>query len=206
MGNYDWSPDLQHFLGDWITPKRAIAMRGGQSQLAKEYLLNRLRIGVIRAVARHGPKSMANKEIADLVAVPSAYFESFAPFSEHQFWEIGDAKFAIGGTTGYGDWKVVTYVGVRLHPALGEEKAAAASIALNSFPVQRAIPYKAGRPPSDEAIIAKAHEMHERGMTSLEIARDMRRESGFENAGNVHVRELIRGIFPRTGRPKRKSS
>lgn len=206
MGNYDWLPDLQHFLGDWITPKNAITIVGGSSQSAKQFLLNRLRIGVIRAVARHGPKSVASKQISELVAVPPEYFERFVPFSDQHFWEIGDAKFAIGGTTGYGDWKEITYVGLRLHPSLGEEKIPKTSRASNSLPVQRANPHKAGRPPSDDEIIAKAHEMHNRGMKALEIARDMHLESGFENAGNVHVREKIRGIFSRTGRPRGKSS
>ena len=56
---------------------------------------------------------------------------------------------------------------------------------------------KKGWPPRDEAILAKADEMKERGMGSYEIAAKMRHEPGFENTGTTVVRNLIKGRWNR---------
>lgn len=56
------------------------------------------------------------------------------------------------------------------------------------------------RPPSDEAICAKADEMRARGLNGREIAARMRMEPGFENAGTVIVRSAILGRY-KAGRP-----
>jgi hypothetical protein len=64
----------------------------------------------------------------------------------------------------------------------------------------RAPSVKAARPPSDDAIVAKADQMRGRGMTTYEIAKRMRLEPGFENVATRTVRDLIRGRYPRTGR------
>lgn len=72
-------------------------------------------------------------------------------------------------------------------------------------PAGRAPSVKAARPPSDAAILAKADEMKSRGMKAREIASAMRLEPGFENAGTVHVRELIGGRWKPTGRPRKNA-
>jgi hypothetical protein len=62
---------------------------------------------------------------------------------------------------------------------------------------------KTGRPPSDEQILAKAEEMRSRGMNSYEIAAAMRHEPGFEHAGTVLVRQLVKGRWKPSGRPQK---
>lgn len=66
----------------------------------------------------------------------------------------------------------------------------------------RAPSVKAGRPPSDDDILAKADEMKQRGLTGYEIASQMRLEAGFENVSTIAVRELIKGRWKAPGRPK----
>jgi hypothetical protein len=67
--------------------------------------------------------------------------------------------------------------------------------------VKRAPSVKKGKPPSDESILAKADEMHGRGMGCYAIASAMRDEPGFENVSVTAVRELLKGRWPR-GRRK----
>lgn len=66
----------------------------------------------------------------------------------------------------------------------------------------RAPSVKKGRPPSKEKILAKADEMHERGMTCRDIASGIHEEPGFENVGTVEARKLLKGRWPRGRRPK----
>lgn len=62
----------------------------------------------------------------------------------------------------------------------------------------RATSVKAGRPPNDAAILAKADEMRARGIRDgRTIARSMRHELGFENVATTSVRALIKGRWPR---------
>ncbi len=70
----------------------------------------------------------------------------------------------------------------------------------------RAPSVKRGYPPSDDAILNKADEMHDRGLNARDIASQMHLEEGFENVATTVVRELIKGRFRRTGRPKRNNS
>lgn len=56
---------------------------------------------------------------------------------------------------------------------------------------------------SDAEIIAKADELHGNGFGFTEISKRIKFEPGFENVQNRHVRELISGRYPRTGRPKK---
>ncbi|MEZ5784727.1 MAG: hypothetical protein R3D70_24790 [Rhizobiaceae bacterium] len=70
----------------------------------------------------------------------------------------------------------------------------------------RAPSVKGGHAPSDEEIVAKAHEMKAWGMDGRTIAKEMRHEHGFENVGTTHVRELIKGIWKPGGRPKQKGA
>ena len=68
----------------------------------------------------------------------------------------------------------------------------------------RAPAVKIGRPPDDKAILTKAEEMKQRGLSGRQIAATMRLEIGFENAGTTLVREAIRGRYP-SGRPKKSA-
>ncbi len=68
---------------------------------------------------------------------------------------------------------------------------------------KRAPSVKAGHPPSDESILAKADEMKARGMDGRTIAKEMRFEQGFENVATTAVRELIKGRWKPGGRPKK---
>ncbi|WP_143066701.1 hypothetical protein [Sphingobium sp. YR768] len=71
-------------------------------------------------------------------------------------------------------------------------------------PSERAPTFKRGNPPSRDAILAKADEMHARGLSTIEIARDMRFEDGFEYVANRDARELIKGRYKRVGRAGRQ--
>ena len=62
---------------------------------------------------------------------------------------------------------------------------------------------KAGRPPSDGEILAKADEMKARGLDGRTIAKEMRLEPLFENVATTAVRELIKGRWKPAGRPKK---
>lgn len=66
----------------------------------------------------------------------------------------------------------------------------------------RAPSVKAGRPPGNDDILAKADEMKARGLDGRTIAKTMRLEAGFENTPTTLVRELLEGRWPR-GRPKK---
>jgi hypothetical protein len=68
---------------------------------------------------------------------------------------------------------------------------------------ERSPSFKVGRAPDDDQILAKADEMKARGMSQREIAKNMRFEAGFENAGTVYVRELTKGRWKPTGRRKK---
>lgn len=70
----------------------------------------------------------------------------------------------------------------------------------------RAPAVKAGRPPGPEAILAKADEMKAGGLDSYRIASQMRHQVGFENVATTEVRELIKGRWKPSGRPKRKGA
>lgn len=69
----------------------------------------------------------------------------------------------------------------------------------------RAPSVKAGRPPTDEEIVAKAREMKARGLIGRTIASTMRHEPGFENVATTAVRDLIKGLWKPGGRPKKSA-
>ena len=85
--------------------------------------------------------------------------------------------------------------------AFGDWRAAMA--ASPSAFVDRAPSVKAGRPPSDDEILAKADEMKARGLDGRTIAKQMRLEPGFENVATTAVRDLIKGRWKPAGRPKK---
>jgi hypothetical protein len=70
----------------------------------------------------------------------------------------------------------------------------------------RAPAVKAGRAPDPDSILAKADEMKARGLTGYVIASTMRHEPGFGNVATTSVRELIKGRWTSSGRPKRKDA
>lgn len=69
--------------------------------------------------------------------------------------------------------------------------------------IDRAPSVKAGRPPSDDKILAKADEMKARGLDGRTIAKQMRLEPGFENVATTAIRDLIKGRWKPAGRPKK---
>lgn len=69
--------------------------------------------------------------------------------------------------------------------------------------IERAPSVKAGRPPSDDEILAKADEMKARGLDGRTVAKQMRLEPGFENVATTAVRDLIKGRWKPGGRPKK---
>jgi hypothetical protein len=70
----------------------------------------------------------------------------------------------------------------------------------------RAPAVKAGRPPAPETLLAKADEMKARGLTSYQIASAMRHEPGFENVLTTEVRELVKGRWTSSGRPRQRGA
>ncbi len=70
----------------------------------------------------------------------------------------------------------------------------------------RAPSVKSGRPPSTEIILAKADEMKALGLTTYQIATMMPKEPGFENVAVTELRDLIKGRYRPSGRPKKQGS
>ena len=70
----------------------------------------------------------------------------------------------------------------------------------------RAPSVKTARPPSEDKILEMADQMKGRGMDGRTIASTMRFEPGFENVATTDVRELIRGRWKPSGRPKQKGA
>lgn len=87
---------------------------------------------------------------------------------------------------------LVKYFGVRLHT-----QQALQTLSQFNERLGRASPRKGNELPSDEIILAKADEMRARGLDGRAIARLMCHEPGFENCGNVFVRNLILGRYER---------
>ena len=69
--------------------------------------------------------------------------------------------------------------------------------------IDRAPSVKAGRPPSDDEILAQADKMKADGLDGRTIAKQMRFEPGFENVATTAVRDLIKGRWKPAGRPKK---
>lgn len=69
--------------------------------------------------------------------------------------------------------------------------------------MERAPSVKAGRPPTNDEILAKADEMKARGLDGRTLAKEMRFEPGFENVATTAVRELIKERWKPSGRPKK---
>jgi hypothetical protein len=67
----------------------------------------------------------------------------------------------------------------------------------------RASSFKSARGPDRATILAKADEMKASGMDGRTIAKEMRLIPGFENVYTTEVRELIKGRWEPSGRPKK---
>ena len=91
-----------------------------------------------------------------------------------------------------------------IFPTIGGE-AVEVSSAETEAAALRAPAVKAGRPPSPEEILAKADEMKARGMDGRTIAKEMRLEPGFCNVATTAVRDLIKGRWKPSGRPKKSA-
>lgn len=74
---------------------------------------------------------------------------------------------------------------------------------LPSNHAKRSPAVKAGRPPNDDEVLAKADEMKARGLDGRTIAKEMRLEPGFDNVATTAVRDLIKGRWKPAGRPKK---
>lgn len=101
-------------------------------------------------------------------------------------------------------WAAFPMAGAVIEPQRDKSQAMAALAAIAPSPPPRdgrAPAVKAGRPPNDDAILAKADEMKARGLDGRTISKDMRLEPGFENVATTLVRELIKGRW-KPGRPK----
>jgi hypothetical protein len=102
-------------------------------------------------------------------------------------------------------WMVFPITGTAVDPKPDNPQARKGQppIAETVFPSDRAPAVKSSRPPSDDAILAKADEMKARGLDGRTIAKEMRLEPGFENVATTLVRELIKRRWKPGGRPKK---
>lgn len=128
--------------------------------------------------------------IGSPLLVPRLYWNGVNPESLHHVYrgmtpdDHGAGCPILLSRLAFGEWRV--------------PKAAFPSAVLD-----RAPSVKAGRPPSDDDILAKADEMKARGLDGRTIAKKMRLEPGFENVATTAVRQLIKGRWKPAGRPKK---
>jgi hypothetical protein len=134
----------------------------------------------------------------------------------HANWRLGDFKFEVSCSNP--EYRVTLFAwgmalrrndvvrlfGVQGDQSIGSSKPEPSKAEVNAN--GRAPSVKAGRPPSDDEILAKAEEMKTGGLDGRTIAKSMRYELGFENVANTTVRELILGRWPPGGRPKKKGA
>lgn len=180
---------------------------------------------LIRLAARQQVRSRATRSRFDEADNDEPFpLDSCIP---EEFWRCVDAGTAgtqIDGDAGifattviynpeigdYSDREHIWLYGVTFHAGdleafLGRNFESGGSVSPNPTQgAQRTPAVKKGKPPTDDRILAKADEMHAKGMTSREIAKFMCREPGFENAGTVLVRDLLKGRWARGRRKKTK--
>lgn len=117
MGKWDWLPTEQQFNDDWFRAADAADHAPGSTFLDRQsWLLKRLRMGLIVAVARHGPDPVDSSKLGSFVPIPSGHFSHFEHFKESELWSQGDATFRLNDVTGYGGGKLVTFLDVRFPP------------------------------------------------------------------------------------------
>ena len=213
----------------WLEPSGVTAIfvaAGWSFSEARGWLIRRLRDGLVRACAHEilvGQSSYETQHAHQLVTRDAWENLTTQTFS---FWNGGDHGYLMRAGFGTPDLPVRLY-GVRIcrievnqklpdavkrAVALEVGPSETASIpapAAKSSPAQfsRAPSFKAGRPPTDDEIRAKADELRARSnMTGRAIASAMHLEPGFENVATRDVRELLKGRYPRTGRAGIKSA
>ena len=201
----------------WLPPREAIKVLKPllNDYEAKRELYRRLCGGEVLSVARssiwYKQSGLDNKDYS----VIGAFLWSFnrAPEDHDLLWKTGTYVMSRitspHSSTKYdvecfglrfdpaGIFAILTDVGMHaVIPEIGNHGAQPIDEVAHS----RAPAFKHGPAPSDSEIISKADEMQARGMRGRDIAKSMRLEGGFENVSTVHVRELILGRYPRTGR------
>lgn len=134
------------------------------------------------------------------VQLTALMFPPGALNSDSPLW-TGEASFPVPHE---GPLARVTYYGVRISLATLHEHFPEVLITARPAPVgmaRRAPSVKAGRPPSDGEILAKADELKDRGLKGREIEKVMRCEPGFEHVATTTIRDLIKGRWKPSGRP-----
>ena len=103
----------EEFNSNWLTPK--VVLTGLPDDwlptTKKRWLLGRLALGIIPAVARTGPDP--DHGIRPFPSVPREYWEDDEIVDDCDFWDTGDITFKVGGVTGYGDWTRIIFLDVR---------------------------------------------------------------------------------------------
>ena len=213
----------------WLEPAEVTAIfvaAGWFTSDARVWLIRRLRDGLIRACAHEilvGQSAFETQHAYQLVTRDA--WDSLTTQAQ-SFWNGGDHEYSMRGGFGVPDQRVRLYA-VRICrnevfqklPEVVKRQIASRSMSsavtrapqsgnLAASPISsRAPAYKAGNPPTSEAILAKADEMRtQTQMTAREIASKMHLEPGFENVATRDVRELLKGRYQRTGRAGIKSA
>lgn len=213
----------------WLEPSEVTAIfvtAGWTHNEARGWLIRRLRDGLIRGCAHEilvGQSAHETQHAHQLVTRDA--WENLNA-QTYSFWNGGDHGYLIRAGFGTPDSQVRLY-GVRICrievnqklPAAVKEAVAPKATSKLAVHVStsaakpslaqptRAPSFKAGRPPTEDEIRAKADEMRARSnMTGRDIASAMHHEPGFENVATRDVRELLKGRYPRTGRAGIKSA
>lgn len=101
-----------YFDNQWLTPRELVDDLESSYEYPHSYILKRLQLGIIKAVARAGPSP--DHGVSPFVPVPSQLWPNLV---EHQeFWDSGDATFSVGSVTGYGDGVHLLFIGIRFDP------------------------------------------------------------------------------------------
>lgn len=119
-----------------------------------------------------------------------------------RFWPLAELSVLLGQANQHAR---VVYTGIMLRKSDMERALELSGLYAKSSSVsmERAPAVKAGHPPCDEEILVKADEMKNRGLDGRTIAKEMRLEPGFHNVATTAVRDLIKGRWKATGRPKK---
>lgn len=100
------------FNNEWITPRELVRDLETDYDFPREFVMKRLQLGIIKAVARAGPNP--DHGVSPFVPVPAQLWPKLLEHEE--FWDSGDATFSVGAVTGYGDWVHLIFIGIRFDP------------------------------------------------------------------------------------------
>ncbi|KEZ12868.1 hypothetical protein CP98_05066 [Sphingobium yanoikuyae] len=171
-------------------------------------------LAIIKARGRYTPKySFAEASLADTIELTGHQFRTFSQFdvstggirrrpkgSPNVLWQQHPDSFNREFASFSGDANARDgFLSVEV------ERASIMSLA-PSCKLGRAPAIKTSKPPSRTSIMTKADEMKARGFDGRTIAKEMRHEPGFENVATTEVREIIKGRWKPTGRPKKRST